>query len=177
MTPEKLAAMVDTLIIAIMVAVAGAAGWTMQGWRMGDEMTTLRAEYQGAIDKANTASVAAEGRAALAESNERKYFATALAEYKESQAHEKATTTRTIADLRTGAERLRVKLATAPRSCPLPDAAAGTAGSDEASEETLAPAVAARLAGRYADYNALVDQLTLCQAVVTARQTSAPPAQ
>lgn len=176
MTPEKLEAMIDTVVIAILIVVAAAAGWHVQGWRMGDEMATMRLEFGEALSAAESARITAEGRASLAESKEREYFANALAEYKESQAHEQATSQRTIADLRAGIDRLRVRTTPASRSCTLPAAAAGTTGGDDPGEETLAPAVAARLAGRYADYNALVDRLTLCQAVVRGRQSAAPPA-
>lgn len=164
-------------IVAIVAMVVGAAvfGWTIQGWRMGDELTKVKASYQSAVDNANTARVAAEGRASLAESTERANFGRALSAYKESQAHEKAISDRTIADLRTGLNRLRVST-TNSRSCGLPAAAGAATGSDGPGEETLAPAVAARLAGRYADYNALVDRLTLCQAVIQGRQSIAPPA-
>lgn len=166
----------EMVVIAAIIVGAAVMGWTVQGWRMGDELTKVKSSYKSALENANTARVAAEGRAALAESTERANFDKALSAYKESQAHEKATTDRTIADLRTGINRLRVST-TNSRSRPVSGSTAAAAGSDGPSEETLAPAVAARLAGRYADYNALVDRLTLCQAVIQGRQSTAPPAQ
>lgn len=174
---RALEAFLKYLLIAVLLAFVFCAGWAVQGARKDVVIGDIRLEAERLVSVANKAALAAEGRASLAESTERKAFATALSKYKETTSHEKSQADLVIADLRSDVKRLRVSTNPGARRCPVPGSTAAATGSDGPSEETLSPAVAARLAGRYADYNALVDTLTLCQAVIQGRQSTAPPAQ
>lgn len=175
MTPQQIRVAIEAVIVGALVTLIFAAGFCVQGWRKDGEIAEMQVAWNKLIIAADKARAEAEKRAGLAESNERAYYAAALATYKETVTHDKAISDRTIADLRAGNDRLRVSTSkSAARSCPVPGAAAGAERSDGPSEETLAPAVAARLAERYAAYNALVDQLTLCQETVRARSAPAP---
>lgn len=97
--------------------------------------------------------------------------------YQESLQHEKATHNRIVSDLRTGALRLRIELARRET------AAGGTAGDsppgpgrcDGEARAELSTAAAEFLVGLAAEADAVVHQLTACQAVVIAdRQINQP---
>jgi len=173
--PQQIRAAIETAFIVALMVLSLWIGVCVQGWHKDSQIATMKAGWEQTVKSAGEARDAAEKRAGQAEAKERQRYADALEKYKESVDHEKAISDRTIADLRAGNDRLRVSTArAAPGSCAVSGTPAGAAGSNEASEETLAPAVAARLAERYAAYNALVDQLTLCQETVRARSAPAP---
>lgn len=115
--------------------------------------------------------LAAEQRANSAESSNSSAMAASAAIYESVVQNEKALTERRVADLNSELVRLRVrtkKAESAAAGAIVPNSPAGTGASNGEAEQTLAGPVAARLTQRYADYNALIDQLTLCQAVVQA---------
>jgi Bacteriophage Rz lysis protein len=160
--------MIDKLVTGfvalVLAAVLGA--WGMYVHLQAD-MTYVRTSYASALNAAQEAKAAAEQRATNAELRVASANSDAITDYKKEREDDQTRDARTINDLRADVRRLSVRTNRRPAGgCPVPGAAAATARSDDAAPETLAGPVAARLAERYADYNALVDQLTLCQAVV-----------
>ncbi len=112
-------------------------------------------------------ALAAEMIARSAENRADSSIANATSTFEKVRENEKAITDRVIADLRGDVTRLRVSTKKpAARPAGVPGAPATTCSSDDQTESTLSGSVAARLAGRYADYNALVGQLELCQATL-----------
>lgn len=166
------------VLAAVLMIVVGAwGGFELEGHFAAERIDAIATSYKKSYDAAVDAKVAAEKRASDTEANQRVALATAATHYEEVRQNEKAASDRTIADLRSGLERLRVRTVTTTSGGQVPGAANGAGTGAGASTETLDPAVAARLAGRYAEYNALVDRLNLCQDALEAdRATTAVPA-
>lgn len=158
---DKLAAWVAALVFA-----AGCGALAANTY-LHDEMAQLRGTYAKDLKDAQDAKRNAEARAAELEEHMTALVSTATAKYEKDQDAQHTQDARTIADLRHDVVRLSVRTNRPAGSGALPGPAAGAGSGDGAATETLAGPVAARLAQRYADYNGLVDQLTLCQAVVT----------
>jgi len=141
------------------------------------EIAQINERNTTVLNTALAAKLAAETRVHALESEGRAATTAALTEYDETHAHEKASADITIANLRDDVVRLRV---TTNRASGGGVCAAGPTGSTDhgQAEQTLAGSVAARLAGRYADYNEVVGQLTLCQGqLLRDRKITAPPAE
>jgi hypothetical protein len=156
--------------LALVVAIALlAAGWCLGSAHVNGEMTKLSVAHKAAIDEATRAKDAADARADEANKAATGAIESATLYFTEERKNDKALDDRRIADLTADVVRLRVSTRrTNTGGCSaLPAAAASAGGGDGEADETLAPAVAARLARRYADYNEVVDQLSLCQAVIT----------
>ncbi len=138
---------------------------------------TERNAWQIERDRARSLLDAADQRAAKAEHDGAAALAQAAADYERRTTYEKARSEAAIARLRSGADVLRVAVATVHRDCiDVSNAAAGAGRGDGQEVATLARPTAARLAGRYADYNAIVDQLALAQQVIaTDRQICGTP--
>lgn len=153
------------LLIAIIAAAALGVDYGMDMREA--QMTKMRTAYNTALGKSEAAKLAAEARATEIEAASNGAVMSAVTSYEESRKNEKALDDRRIADLSGRVASLLVSTSHRPASGgALPAAGACAASGDGQATETLAPAVAARLARRYADYNELVDQLGLCQTVV-----------
>jgi hypothetical protein len=162
-----------TLILStIALAIAFAGGFELQGVIKDGEIAAINLAHQTAIATATQEKLTAVTKARAAEQKATQYIADLTAKYVEDRQHENAVTQRRIADLAAGNERLRVAVEIATNNAGVPSLATAAAGGDGQAYQVIARPVAARLAGRYADYNELVDQLTLCQGVVeTDRRT------
>lgn len=154
-------------VIGLFVFGAAVGAGTM-GHFKNVELLEQKTTYDGQIAAANKAALLADERAQGIQRTINSAILSGVAEYIQKDSDEKSQDARTIAALRNDVSRLRVKTNNPVCSNQLPDTTASAGGSDGQAGATLAPAVAARLAERYADYNAVVRQLDLCQAVVTA---------
>lgn len=126
---------------------------------------------------ANARIIELERAARAQEQRNADQLAAASKTYQESIEHEKATHDRTVADLRSGARRLRIELARRPAAA---GDTAGTAGPgagrcDGEARAELSAAAAEFLVGLAGEADAVVHQLTACQAVVESdRQINQP---
>lgn len=155
-------------LIAVLAAgaIGFGSGFGLERMLKNGEIAAIQLKQAKAVQAAVDAKDAAEARAIAAERDGADRLALQALDYERKIQDEKAASNRVVADLRSGATRLRVS-ATCPASgSGVPAAAAAASGSDGAAQATLDPAVAARLAGRYADYNALVRQLELAQQTI-----------
>lgn len=181
MNPRFAAALAWLIAAALLVGLAwsGIVAYGNVRYTAGEN-----AERSRWVQRENTELTTANARVIelerAARANERlqaERLAAASQTYQESLQHEKATHDRTVAGLRTGALRLRIELArrqTADGS--------GTAGfgpgagrCDGEARAELSTAAAEFLVGLAAEADAVVHQLTACQAVVSAdRQINQP---
>lgn len=157
------------LVLCIALGLVG-AGHMLGSADAREQLRTERAEYARQFKEADTLRIAADLRAENLERSWTTYFTDLDTTYQEKRRHEKALDDRTIADLRNDVVRLRVRTATLASGGQVRGTAAGAGERDGPPEQTLAGPVAARLAGRYADYNGLVDQLTVCQDTLLAER-------
>lgn len=136
-------------LLALLVGIA--IGWAVNGWRMGVELSDLRAGHAQQLER-----IAAAQAAAIAEQQqiraqlEQQLAAIDQQRYQELT-HAQTTTDALAADLAAARQRLRVRID--PASCPSLSAAPGAAGLDDAvgARADLHPAVAAgvvRVTGR-----------------------------
>lgn len=154
-------------VIAVAVFAFGAAvGSSSVAYVKNGTIRDMKLEYTTNIAAANKAALDASDRAAAIQRTIGAAITEGVAEHTVKDENAKAQDARVISDLRSDVARLRVKTNNPVCSVTLPGTAPSTGASAGEVETTLAPAVAARLAGRYADYNAVVRQLDLCQAVV-----------
>lgn len=165
----------DKVIIAVgALLVAFIAGMGIMRAHDDTNIATIKANYNAQVNAAVNAKAAAEQRATNTEHTQAAAITAAVTHNKEVQDAQHEKDQAVIAALRNGSQRLSVRTNRPAASCPLPGVTASAAGPDAAGAETLAEPVAARLAGRYADYNRIVDKLTECQAVIAADRL--PPA-
>ncbi len=156
--------------------IAFTVGFTAERSIKNGEIATLKLDHETLVAEAEAARTVALERARATEQKAAADIAALTDQYVEDRQHENAVTQRRIADLAAGNERLRVAVEVAANSVGVRDPAASASGSDGQATAALSRATSARLAGRYADYNELVDQLTLCQGVVvTDRRMTEPP--
>lgn len=161
---DWLAIIAVVVLFVVGVAVGGAAAVYVKNGTIRD----MKLEYTTKINAVNQAALAANDRADGIQRTINSAILDGVAEHTVKDENAKAQDARVISDLRNDNARLRVKTNNPVCSITLPGTASGTSAGTGEMETTLAPAVAARLAGRYADYNAVVRQLDLCQAVVVA---------
>jgi len=161
---DWLAIIAVVVLFAVGVAVGGGATAYVKNGTIRD----MKLEYTTNIAAANKAALEASDRAAAIQRTIGAAITEGVAEHTVKDENAKAQDARVISDLRNDVARLRVKTNNPVCSVTLPGIAPGAGAGTGEVETTLAPAVAARLAGRYADYNAVVRQLDLCQAVVVA---------
>lgn len=162
-------------IIGLVIVVAGVLGLYFFGDTCySNGQTDERLAWQG---RENTELVAANNRITDLETKAREdeakhgqAMAQASATYQESLQNEKANRDRTIADLRSGALRLRIQLAgrqsTDGSSAGQADPAAVRCDGETFAE--LSGSAAEFLVGLASEADDVVHQLTACQAVVTA---------
>lgn len=159
---------VNAVIAAAAFALGAAAGGSSVAYVKNGTIRDMKLDYMTKINAVNQAALAANDRADGIQRTINSAILDGVAEFTKKDENEKAQDARTIDDLRSDNARLRVKTNNPVCSVTLPGTATGAGATAGEMETTLAPAVAARLAGRYADYNTVVRQLDLCQAVVVA---------
>jgi hypothetical protein len=170
------------LITSVLLVAAIAASIKSYGSHRYDqgklaELTVWQQRENDELAWANARIVAQEAAARAQEQHNAQQLAAASQTYQESLQHEKATHDRTVADLRTGALRLRIELARR-QTADGGSAAGSTPGPGRCDGETraeLSTAAAEFLVGLAAEADTVVHQLTACQAVVIAdRQINQP---
>lgn len=158
--------MIDTIKLTLAgtaLLAAGSAGFGLAHTLAAADIAQLNEAHTQALNTALAAQLAAETRAQALETAGRTATTEAVTKYDEGRKNDKAKDDRTIADLRADVKRLRVSTTSHPSGGALPAAGPAAGAGDGQAQQTLSGSVAARLAGRYADYNELVDQLELCQ--------------
>lgn len=161
------------------VAIIFSLGFSLAAMLAEGEASKVKAAYLAEKLELTKLAKASEERARSAESRASTDLFNAAQTYEEVRKNENATADRRITDLLTERDRLRVRLSkvrTPAAGAIVPGTAATPSASDGEADETLAGPVAARLTQRYNDYNEVVDQLTLCQATVTADRAMFAPA-
>lgn len=138
-----------------------------------DVLEHQRGQYATKLAEAELARDAANAHADRTTRNWSAHVDAIIALHEKESKHDKELAARVITDLRNDVVRLRVRTNPAPAAGrgQLPGPASSACECDGTTEQTLAGAVAARLAGRYADYNAAVEQLTACQGILAAERT------
>lgn len=158
------------LLMAAVVAAIYAYGQQQFGLGEKAERTAWLARENTALIKANARIKELEDQTRAREREHAQDMAAASAKYQEDLTHEKAAKNRAVADLRSGALRLRI-----PVTCP--DGAGGsgsaplgpgTAGRDGEARAELSVQASEFLVGLASEADEVVHQLTACQAVVTA---------
>lgn len=163
------------------ILIAGSAfaffcGFALEGKIKDGDIATLKLNYQSALNTSAEALTKANKAARDHEHSDIESFAALATKYEERRQNEKAADASTITALRNDVVRLRVSTNSRPASgSQLPATTAGACTGDGQTEQTLAPTVAARLAGRYAEYNEIVDQLGLCQDVLLSERKNLAP--
>ena len=165
---------VKLLAVAVLVAIVVGAiyAYGQQQFELGEKAE--RAEW---LERENTELVTANARIielqAKISAREREHaadMAKASATYQENLQHEKAARDRTIADLRSGALRLRIALASRQTA---PGGSSGEAGAtpgrcDGETRAELSREASEFLVGLASEADDVVHQLTACQVVVVA---------
>lgn len=149
--------------LLLAVALSFGAGFALQGELKDGDIAEIHLAHGRELAAAVKAKADAEEATRLAEDKANRDLAALSDQYVKEQEHEKAAADQRIADLLTANVRLRVAVQRPAGGCAIPGAATTASGSDDQATEALPGPVAARLTRRYADYNAIVGQLTLCQ--------------
>lgn len=158
--------------------VAGLVGFMLSHTFSETEIAKLNEDHTKELNVALDAKLKAETRVHGLEDEGRKATTAALTAYDETHQNEKATADRTIDDLRNDVKRLRVSTTRGTSGGGMCPTGPSTSADHGEADETLTGSVAARLAGRYADYNEVVGQLDLCQGqLLRDRKITAPPAE
>lgn len=164
-------------IAAAALALSFGVGFGLERVLKNGEIDSLNLSFEKKVNEANQKTLVANKRADDAEAAQRATLAAKATEYEVTRQKEKAQDEKTIADLRGAVVRLRVSTTPVVVSGQVSGSATCACGSNGQAQQTLSPAVAARLAGRYADYNGLVDELNLCQdTLISDRMLNAPSA-
>lgn len=159
---------VNAIIAAVVFALGAAVGGGSVAYVKNGTISEMKLDYGTKIAAADRAALQADERAAAIQRTIGAAITEGVAEHTVKDENAKIQDARVISDLRSDNARLRVKTNNPVCSVTLPGIAPGASAGTGEMETTLAPAVAARLAGRYADFNTVVRQLDLCQAVVVA---------
>ena len=146
-----LATLRPLLAAALLFAAGASLGWLANGWRLGAELATQRADH--ATELQRLADINAAALAAQQQTRQRIEQQLAALDQQRYQelTHAQENTDRLAADLTAARQRLRVRID--PASCDEVPAATGTAGLDDGAgaRADLHPAVAAgvvRVTGR-----------------------------
>jgi hypothetical protein len=156
------------LIGAALIAVGSGAGFALERSLKNGEIAEIQLAHEKQVTAALTAQRTAERHAVDVERLAADTLSSLETKYTQDRENEKANSDHVVADLRNSVVRLRVATSGHASCGAMPSAATSPSTGDGQAAETLAGSVAARLAGRYADYNALVDQLNLCQGIISA---------
>lgn len=165
---SKLAPWAQVAAVVVLFGAGVATGYWFERVIKDGVIADLQLAHQKVYNKALEQKLTADARVRAVEAEKARAISQLEAAYTAAMENEKITNARTVDDLRAGLARLRVSTVAAASACELSGPGAGAGSGHGPAEQTLAPAVAARLAGRYADYNAVVGQLALCQGVVAA---------
>lgn len=147
----SLATLRPLLAAALLLAAGTAFGWLIQGWRLGAELSALRADHATELQRfANTNAAALAAQQQASQRLAQQLAALDHQRYQELT-HAQENTDRLAADLAAARQRLRVRID--PASCPGLPAATGAASLDDGAgaRADLHPAVAAgvvRVTGR-----------------------------
>lgn len=159
------------VIVALIASHGVLLGWAGSAeYRLRGAQVTL-AQQQADHDKAARAAAQEIARLQEAAINRERAAATELAaqaaRFQQEQRDAQAQTDSTLADLRSGNLRLRQRLSAAQCPTGLPSAAAGAGGSDAAAQTGLRQADADFLVRESDRADAIVRELTLCQATIS----------
>ncbi|MNZ77449.1 Bacteriophage lysis protein [compost metagenome] len=148
-------------LLALLVGIA--IGWAVNGWRMGVELSDLRAGHAQQLERNAAAQAAAIAEQQQIRAQLEQQLAAIDQQRYQELTHAQTTTDALAADLAAARQRLRVRID--PASCPSLSAATGAAGLDDGAgaRADLHPSAAAgvvRVTGR-------ADQ---CRARLTALQ-------
>lgn len=160
-------------IVAIAVGIIFAIS-AYNGWLINIGKTSERAEWlkreNTELTTANARIKTLEDEARAAEQSHGKAMVAASTQYQKDLSHEQATKDGVIADLRSGARRLRIELAAAKATggSATAQAGAGPGRCDGGTTAELSESAAEFLVGLASEADTVVHQLTACQAVVTA---------
>ena len=159
--------------VLLVAAVSGAIyAYGQQQFGLGEkaERTAWLTRENTTLTKANARIKELEDQARAREREHAQDMAAASAKYQEDLKHEKAAKDRVIADLRSGALRLRI-----PVTCPNAAGGSGTAapgsgtvGRDGETRAELSVEASEFLVGLASEADEVVHQLTACQVVVSA---------
>jgi hypothetical protein len=169
-TPIWLRAVAVLSIVVIIVwGLSRIAGAIYQAGATAERSAWQKRENAELV-KANARVIELESQARAQEHRHADDLALASQTYQEKLAHEKAAHDRTVADLRSGALRLRIELARRQTGSGSATAeAVSSAGRcDGETRAELSAASAEFLVGLASEADEVVHQLTACQAVVTA---------
>lgn len=158
----------DLLMALALFVVGVVVGGSVVAHFKNGTIRDMKLDYTTKIAAINQAALAANDRADGIQRTINSAILDGVAEHTTKDENAKAQDARVISDLRNSVARLRVKTSNPVCRIEVPGTATSANASNGEVETTLAPAVAARLAGRYADFNTVVRQLDLCQAVVAA---------
>lgn len=159
------------LLTLIIAAVSASGGFWLSHTISAKQIASMALESSTKVIAATEARDKAESKYKLLKEAADKSQAEALAKYNEGVLDGKASSIRIIDDLRNDVTRLRVSVAkgnSSSGSMSVPSS--NSKGGDEEVGYSLSPTVAARLAGRYANYNEVVTQLTLCQDILVVHE-------
>lgn len=167
-----LAALRPILLVLLLLAAGAALGWLANDWRLGAELSALRADHAAELQRlADTNAVALAAQQQARQQLEQQLAALDRQRYQELT-HVQENTDRLAADLAAARQRLRVRID--PASCPGMPAAARPARMDAAAgaRADLHPAVAAgvvRVTGRADQCRARLTALQAWARAVTAQ--------
>jgi hypothetical protein len=153
--------------VAAALIIGAGVGFDAERTIKNGDIAQIQLADDKALGEAKDAKIAADAKTAKKEREGQDALSDLAKIYEDTRQNEKAQSDKRIADLQSGAVRLRVS--TGPSTAnvvQLPGASVAASGGDGGPVETLSGSVAARLAGRYNAYNEIVDQLTLCQGVI-----------
>ncbi len=156
------------IIVVGIVVLSFLAGFKVSSALSEAEIKTMENAHLTALNAAKDQALTEHMLARAAERKAAESIANAASNFEKVRQNEKDIADRTITDLLNDNARLRVSVRSRPATGTVPGTAAGAGSCDDRSEATLTGSVAARLARRYDDYNALVGVLELCQATVRA---------
>lgn len=159
--------------VVLIGAVVGAIyAYGQQQFGLGEkaERSAWLTRENTSLTKANARITELEGQARAREREHAQDMAAASAQYQKDLKHEKAAKDHAIADLRSGALRLRIPVACTKGACGSGATAPGTSASGRDGETRAELSVEASefLVGLASEADEVVHQLTACQAVVIA---------
>lgn len=136
-------------LLALLVGIA--IGWAVNGWRMGVELSDLRADHAQQLERNAVAQAAAIAEQQQIRAQLEQQLAAIDQQRYQELTHAQTTTDALAADLAAARQRLRVRID--PASCPSLSAATGAAGLDDGAgaRADLHPSAAAgvvRVTGR-----------------------------
>ncbi len=140
------------------VALSGAAGWTLQGWRMSGRVERLNAAHASALAVAERSRAEAEAKYRQAEKDAADRIASVYDAYREVERNAENHANNRLADI----ERSRQRLSVAARCAgggQVPGAADDSGRADAQARADIDPEAAARIVAITDDGDAAIRQL------------------